>query len=201
MLSVICTVAASILALLLLLVIAVCVLPATLDVRMDNGKPLIKLSFFGIPLYRYPEKKKLQKRAPKAAKNQKSEEKNPFSLSQNATPEVIFSFLRALLTELTSLFPHTKATLYRLSLTPPAAEEAAMAAIWHTGATALTAAFLELLDQNTRLIIHNRDAISIQPNFTQEKAAFSLHLTLSLKGYRVLPALGSLGKRLAEIQN
>ncbi len=201
MLAVIGITAASILAILLLLLLAVCLLPAKLTIRMENGNTDIKLSFVGIPLYRYPEKQQLQKRPQKAKKNNTAEGNKLLSLPNSHDPEAIFSFLKALLQELTSLFPHTKATLYRLSLIPPAAKEAAMAALWHTGASAGAAAFLELLDRNTILIINSRNAVSIYPNFTQEKAAFALHLTLSLRGYRALLALGSLGKRLAEIQN
>lgn len=201
MVAVIGIISICLLLLLLLTVLALCFLPATLDIQTEDDKTTLRLCFLGIPLYRYPEKTKLQKRPPKATKNPKTEGKGLLSLPQNTDPKTLFALPKALFQELTSLFPHTGAVLYRLRLTPPAAEDAATAALWHTAATAATAAFLELLDQNTKLTIHSRDAISVHPNFAQEKAAFSLHLTLSVSGYRALLALGSLGKRITEIQH
>ena len=200
MLATIGTIAVTILALLLLLILAVCLLHAKLAIYMENGDMRAKLSFLGMTFYRYPEPKKLQKRPPKAGKDTPKQANKLSFLKKSQDQDILFSSLKALFYELTSLFPHAKVTLYRLSLIPPAAEEAALAALWHTGATAGAAAFLELLDRKARLTIKSRDAICIHPNFTQEKAAFSLHLTLSLRGYRALLALGNLGKRLLEIQ-
>ena len=201
MFTVIVTAALCILSLVLLLLLCVCFLSAKLTIRMENSRAQLRLSFFGITLYRYPEKKKLQKAPEKAKKSSQNDNRSLLSLPQGLEPDKIFSLLRALFHELNCLFGYTKATLYDLSLTPPPAEEAAAAALWHTGASAGAAAFLELLDRSTKLKIHSRDAVCIRANFTQEKAAFSLHLTLSVKGYRALLTLGSLGKRIEEIQN
>ena len=85
-----------------------------------------------------------------------------------------------------------KTTLRTLHLTPPPQEDAANAALLYTALSGAVAGLIEILDQNTKLTIETADSIRIIPNYTNEKAALRLDISLSIPPYKALTSLAPL---------
>ena len=172
------------------LFVALLFLPMAFRLSIENGNVRACIRIFGIPIYRYPQKKKLckypykhkqnaKKAAPQKASSSLQKAVSAIPKPNKTDPASFLDFAKELLSIITSFTPNIKTTLHRLQITPPAKEDAADAALLYTAVAGGTAALLEVLDQNTKLCIQSKDAIDLQPNYTNQKTSFHLELTLS----------------------
>ena len=185
---------------LLLLVILALILPVRLRLTVEQTKPNLKIYFFGIPILRFPKKKKVK--IPKKMKTKtRSPKSEGFSAkailkeAKNLDKDGMQSLLDgvgALLQVLTDFTKDSKTTVRTLHLTPPPTEDAANAALLYTALSGAVAGVLEILDQNTNLVIESVDSVKIIPNYTNEKADLKLDISLSFAPYKALTTLAPL---------
>ena len=181
---------------LLLLVILALILPVRLRLTLDQTAPTFKIYFFGIPILRFPKKKKLK--MPKKEKKKsppQSEDFSPKAILKEAKNldkdgmQSLLDDIGQLLHTLTDFTKDAKTTVRTLHLTSPPTEDAANAALLYTALSGAVAGLLEILDQNTNLIIESVDSVKIIPNYTNEKADLKLDISLSFAPYRAITAL------------
>lgn len=195
MFTVLLTIGLILLCLLLLLILAL-ILPMRLRLTVDQTKPTLKVYFFGIPILRFPKKKKIK--MPKKEKKPQTPNTNGFSakavlkdvktLDKEGMGHLIEG-ASELLCAITDFTKQSSATLHRLHLTPPPTEDAANAALLYTALSGACAGVLEILDQNTKLRIEAVDSVKIIPNYTNQKADLKLDISLSFAPYRAITAL------------
>lgn len=195
MFTVLLTIGLILLCLLLLLILAL-ILPMRLRLTVDQTKTTLKVYFFGIPILRFPKKKKVK--MPKKEKNPQTQRPNGFSpkailkeakkLDKDGM-ESILGDIGQLLHTLTDFTKDSKTTVRTLHLTPPPTEDAANAALIYTALSGACAGVLEILDQNTKLRIEAVDSVKIIPNYTNQKADLQLDISLSFAPYRAITAL------------
>ena len=195
MFTVLLTIGLILLCLLLLLILAL-ILPMRLRLTVDQTEPKLKVYFFGIPILRFPKKKKVK--MPKKEKKPQTQTPNGFSakavlkdvktLDKEGLEHLIEGAAEILRT-VTDFTKQSSATLHRLHLTPPPTEDAANAALIYTALSGACAGVLEILDQNTALTIKTVDSVKIIPNYTNQKADLQLDISLSFAPYRAITAL------------
>ena len=195
MFTVLLTIGLILLCLLLLLILAL-ILPMRLRLTVDQTKPTLKVYFFGIPILRFPKKKKIK--MPKKEKKPQTPNTNGFSAKavlkdvktlDKEGMESILGDIGQLLHTLTDFTKDSKTTVRTLHLTPPPTEDAANTALIYTALSGACAGVLEILDQNTKLRIEAVDSVKIIPNYTNQKADLQLDISLSFAPYRAITAL------------
>ena len=189
------------LSVILILFLALLCFPAALQIKLQNTNLSLRLRILGIPIRLYPQKTqtiKLKKAKP-ASKDATVDRPSFWSSLMTKDPQTILSQIKALLFEITRFTGCCKATLHQLTVVPFRSQDAASAALYHTAVSGGIAAILELLDQNTRLVIASPKSIDIRPNFTDENASVTLDLTLKFPPYRALLSLAQLTERLQNI--
>ena len=196
----------SVLLFLLCLLIALLCVPIRLRLTVRKATPVLRIYLFGIPFFRFPKTKKpsLRKTAARQSEMQKDAGVGKHLLPNAKSidtkdPMHTIEQLRAFLTELTTFTRLSKATLHSLQLTPPPTEDAADAALLYTALSGACAGILEILDQNTRLLIKRADSVRIEPNYTNKEADLRLDLSLSFPPYRAVTVLAPLTELLQKI--
>ena len=190
----------------LCLFIALLCVPMRLRLTVRKATPVLRIYLFGIPFFRYPKAKKPSLGKPSAQQKKKQQDASVGKhLLPNAkildtkdakqTIEQIAAFLK----ELTAFTRQSKATLHSLQLTPPPTEDAADAALLYTALSGACAGVLEILDQNTRLLIKRADSVRIEPNYTNKEADLRLDLSFSFPPYRAVTVLAPLTELLQKI--
>ena len=195
MFAVLLTVGLILVSLLLLLILAL-ILPMRLRLSVDQTEPKLKIYFFGIPILRFPKKKKVKMpKKEKKPQTQTSDGFSPKAILKEAKKldkdgiESILGDIGQLLHTLTDFTKDSKTTVRTLHLTPPPCEDAANAALIYTALSGACAGVLEILDQNTTLTIKTVDSVKIIPNYTNQKADLQLDISLSFAPYRAITAL------------
>lgn len=182
----------------LILILCSLLFPMVLHVKLQNTDLTLTLRILGIPFRLYPKKPRLTKHK-SSSKNNIAPKQSVLPALVDTTPQTILSYAKALLEEITRFTKCCTTKLLQLTVIPPDADDAATAALCHTAVSGSVAAILELLDQNTHLVIYSPTAIDVRPNFTNEKASVTLHLTLQFPPYRALMSLTRLTERLQNI--
>ena len=108
-------------------VLALC-LPLVLRIRMENSDLTLVLYFWGIPIYRYPEKLRLQNGRVKKQNAPKKVTKTITQVPQSSDPEVLIRYAKELVTEFLKFTSRSKAKLHQLVVVSPG-EDAAKAAL------------------------------------------------------------------------
>ena len=191
----------SLLFIILILFLMLLCFPAILQVNLQNTQLILTLRIFGIPIRVYPKKSKPIKYKKNKASSKETNAKRP-SVLQSLTdedPQTVLAYAKELFEEITSFTKGCTAKVHQFTVVAPPVEDAALAAICHTAISGGAAAILELLDQNTHLVICSPTAMDIRPNFTNEKASVALYATLIFPPYRALLSLARLTERLQNI--
>ena len=195
MIAVILSIVLCLVVLFLLLLGIFLFVPAKLRVTLHESDLALSLSLLGIVFFRYPAKKQPTRKRKNAKKKVTDKPSLPLP-PKSADAQTLLSYAKHLLTELGSLGPHTKATLYKLWITPPKTEDAASQALLAGTISGVSAAFLGFLDQNCQLVIPHTDSLCITPNFVENNPSLQLDLVLALAPYRILGSLVRLSQRL-----